>query len=186
MNSKTITVKVGGYTDLEVKEKIDRYDDAIKALRVAVNTGVLPGGGISLLKVSLELHDRIRKEQEKEHIDSNLGAALVIAIAVCEASFRKVLENCSLDVETNIDLFRKIYSGTENLYFSIKEGIPFYTSSLKEARCLDPFMVTTAAIDTAISLSISLLSSKGLVLTPYKIDMNDPELSPLQNGPLNF
>lgn len=184
LNSKTITVKVGGYTDLEVKEKIDRYDDAIKALRVAVNTGVLPGGGISLLKVGLNLKERFKNTVK--NIDANKDAAMIIAIALCDASFKKVLENCSLDFDKNLEMFTALYNGNSNLFFSIKDGIPFYTASLKDAKCLDPFMVTTAALDTAISLGISLLSSKGLVLTPYKIDMNDPELSPLQNGPLNF
>ncbi len=187
LNSKTITVKVGGYTDLEVKEKMDRYDDAIKALRVAVNTGVLPGGGITLAKIALELLLEFSPINEtRKEVDPNEQAAYSVMNQVCLASFKKVLENAGLSFDTNYQLITKLLPNNDTLYFAIVDGMPFYTASLRESKCLDPYMVTYAALDTAISLGISLLSSQGLVLTPYKIDMNDPELSPLQDGPLNL
>lgn len=180
LTSKTITIQVGGYTDLEIKEQMDRYDDAIKALRVAIQSGVLPGGGLALYRISEKL-ERIFHKNKNLESNQNKAIALAIMAELCRIPLEKIMENCMINQES-VDMLLK---GNKK-YYTIKDGQIKLFKNLKDTKCLDPFMVTYAGLDTSISLAISLLSSQGLVLTPYKIDMNDTELSPLQNGPLNF
>jgi chaperonin GroEL len=60
------TIKVGGFTQDEIQEKKDRYEDAICAVRAAIGEGIVPGGGTVLLKLSHKLIDKKHKDFSPE------------------------------------------------------------------------------------------------------------------------
>ncbi len=79
-------IKVGGSSEVEVGEKKDRYDDALNATRAAVESGVLPGGGVALLKASLSLN-----EVATANFDQQLGLSMLKAALTRPA--RTIVEN---------------------------------------------------------------------------------------------
>ena len=79
-------IKVGGSSEVEVGEKKDRFDDALNATRAAVEEGIVPGGGVALLKASLAL-----KDVKTANFDQQLGVSIIRAALNKPA--RTIVEN---------------------------------------------------------------------------------------------
>ena len=83
-------IKVGGATEIEVKEKKDRVDDALNATRAAVEEGVLPGGGVALLRCT----DAVRKISDA---NPDIQAGINIVLKALEAPIRQIVENAGVE-----------------------------------------------------------------------------------------
>ena len=155
-------VHVGGHTELEMKEKKDRVEDALHATKAAIEEGFLPGGGIALLQAALWLADSLGNELDdtpKPEGDELTGYDIVIN--ACERPFYKILENAGLgfsdigDIELRIkeeDDFWFGYNPREDDYFDMfKEGI------------IDPMKVTRLALENAASIAGTMLVTEALV-----------------------
>ena len=155
-------VHVGGHTEVEMKEKKDRVDDALHATKAAIEEGILPGGGISLLNAALWLTDSLSNDLDdspRPQGDSSIGYDIVIN--ACERPFYKILENAGYSNELIGDIEQKIkeegdfwfgYNPREEDYFNMfKEGI------------IDPTKVTRLALENAASVAGTLLITEAVV-----------------------
>ena len=148
-------VHVGGHTEVEMKEKKDRVDDALHATRAALEEGLLPGGGIALLNVSMLLLEQIGDLEGDQQVGYD------IIISALERPFYKILENAGYtndeigDIELNVKedgSFWFGYNPREEDYFDMfKEGI------------IDPTKVTRLALENAASVAGTLLITEAVV-----------------------
>ena len=156
-------VHVGGMTEVEMKEKKDRVDDALHATKAGLEEGILPGGGIALLNASTFLINQIGD------MEGDMQVGYDIVIEALERPFYKILQNAGYtsdeigDIELHIkeeDDFWFGYNPREEDYFNMfKEGI------------IDPTKVTRLALENAASVAGTLLITEAVV-TSVK-DKND-------------
>jgi len=149
-------VHVGGMTEVEVKEKKDRVDDALHATKAGLEEGILPGGGIALLNAAMLLVNQIGGNDNE---DEQTGYEIVIS--ALERPFYKILENAGLtnDEIGNIEQHIKEegdfwfgYNPREQDYFNMfKEGI------------IDPTKVTRLALENAASVAGTLLITEAVI-----------------------
>lgn len=154
-------VHVGGHTEVEMKEKKDRVDDALHATKAAIEEGILPGGGVALLNAALWLADSLQNPLDGEEITGDKAVGYDIVINACERPFYKILSNAgySYDATGEIELRIKEegdfwfgYNPREQDYFNMfKEGI------------IDPTKVTRLALENAASVAGTLLITEAVV-----------------------
>jgi len=144
-----VTIRIGGRTPIEVKEKRYRYEDAINAGRAAVKDGYLVGGGVSILNAYLDVHSRWNNAPEVQKVFR----------ALAEASTRQIAENSGLD--GNTVLLTTLRDKNKNYGFNALTQE--YGDLLKEG-VIDPFTVTEMAIDNAVSIASQIVSSRYIIV----------------------
>ena len=159
-------VHVGGHTEVEMKEKKDRVDDALSATKAALEEGILPGGGIALLNAANYLTEtRANKELTD---DENIGYDILTS--AIERPFFKILENAGYDedsienIETTVKESNERWSGFNP---RTEEYVNMYDSGI-----IDPTKVTRLALENAASVAGTMLITEAVV---YKVpgDGND-------------
>ena len=163
-------VHVGGMTEVEMKEKKDRVEDALHATKAALEEGILPGGGIALLNASMLLVDQIGDLEGDEQTGYD------IIISALERPFYKILLNAGYINDDIGDIELKIkedgdfwygYNPREQDYFNMfKEGI------------IDPTKVTRLALENAASVAGTLLITEAVVSTGKEKKKTSNELDP--------
>ena len=143
-------IYVGGTTDIEQKELYDRVDDAVCAVRSALEEGILPGAGKALLEESLAL-----RPLESESAERRAAAEILMhAIATPSA---QILINAGLDPNS-------IYKSSETLEpgygYNVKTG---EWGNLIEMGVIDPFKVTRSALQNAVSVATTILSTDAII-----------------------
>ena len=142
-------IKVGAATEAAMKEKKDRVDDALHATRAAVEEGIVPGGGVALIRCQKAI-DSLQLEG-----DEKVGAQ-IIARAV-EAPLRKLVDNAGLESALVIANVKKA-TGTNG--YNVRTGE--YVDMLK-AGVVDPAKVTRSALQNAASIAGLLLTTDCMV-----------------------
>jgi chaperonin GroEL len=149
-------VHVGGHTEIEMKEKKDRVEDALHATKAALEEGILPGGGIALLNAASQITHSI-PEDANEHTTTGFD----IVINACEKPFQKILLNAGLEIEdiNNIEADIKDNGNEwEGYNPRIKEIVNMF-----EAGIIDPTKVTRLALENAASVAGTLLITEAVV-----------------------
>lgn len=150
-------IYVGGNTDLEQKELYDRVDDAVCAVRSALEEGILPGAGMSLAyMVDGSLPDGASKEYEVAQKILNLALL---------APMNQIIENAGLCVNN-------LYHGKEEF----GEGVNIKTGEkgdLIKMGVIDPFKVTRSALQNAVSVAVTILSTNAVVTMARVYDAGD-------------
>ena len=136
-------IYVGGNTDLEQKELFDRVDDAVCAVRSALEEGILPGAGLALYQEGLLLLGS--KNSQKKIAKAILGAALKEPLH--QIQLNAGIENQRVYNEKNIGLDVK----------NNKEG------DLIDMGIIDPMKVTKQALQNAVSVAVTILSTNAIV-----------------------
>lgn len=139
---------VGGQTDLEQKELFDRVDDAVCAVRSALEEGILPGAGKALLEESAALFTDADKSQEYD-------AALRIVKAALMAPFLQILSNAGLKAE---DIYKDGIAIGEGYNLKTREF-----GDLIKMGVIDPLKVTRSALQNAVSVAVTILSTDAIV-----------------------
>ncbi len=139
-------IYVGGETDVEVKEKKDRVDDAIHAVKAAKKEGILPGGGVSLAYIGSNCKFK-----------GNAGelTGWRILIEACCSPFEKILSNAGLspgDYEGKLDRWGY---GVDVIDGKVKD--------MRKAGIIDPSLVTKEALKNAVSVATTILSTDAVV-----------------------
>ena len=143
---------VGAATEVEMKEKKDRVDDALHATRAAVQEGVVVGGGISLLRASSMLDlDSLKLVNE----DQNMGVFIVRS--ALEAPLRTIVENAG---EEGSVVVQKVREGKDD--FGYNAATETY-ENLLAAGVIDPTKVTRLAVENAASIASLLLTTECVV-----------------------
>lgn len=163
-------VYVGGHTEVEMKEKKDRVDDALHATKAAIEEGILPGGGIALLNASKMLTDSIGDIDGK---DEQTGYEIVIQAT--EKPFYQILHNAGFEHEFIGNLEQSIIESGDKW-----EGYNPRTQSLVnmfDEGIIDPTKVTRLALENAASVAGTMLLTEAVV-SNIKDDKQTPEVDP--------
>jgi chaperonin GroEL len=158
-------IRVGGATEIEVKERKDRVEDAMNATRAAVEEGVLPGGGVALLYAGRAL-DKLKHAND----DQKVGAEIVRR--AIQSPVRQIVENAGADGAVVVGkLLDKV---SLNRGFDAQNGI--YVDMLK-AGIIDPTKVVRIALQDAASVAGILVTTEAMVAEKPKKD------EPMAGGP---
>jgi chaperonin GroEL len=142
---------VGGQTDLEQKELYDRVDDAVCAVRSALEEGILPGAGKALVDETAAL----LSEMVDINISDEHDAALKIVVNALMAPFQQILANAGLKPS---DVYK---DGTPVGHgYNLKTG---KMGDLVEMGVIDPLKVTRSALQNAVSVAVTILSTNAII-----------------------
>tara|TARA_Y100000590_G_scaffold470400_1_gene664552 strand:+ start:16947 stop:18599 length:1653 start_codon:yes stop_codon:yes gene_type:complete len=144
-------IKVGGATEIEVKEKKDRVDDALNATRAAVEEGVLPGGGVALLRCTKAIKSLSNK-------NADIQAGINIVLKALEAPIRQISENSG--VEGSIVVSKVLENDSHSFGFDAQSEI--YTDLVK-AGIIDPTKVVRTALQDASSVASLLITTEAMI-----------------------
>jgi chaperonin GroEL len=144
-------IRVGGSTEVEVKEKKDRVEDALHATRAAVEEGIVPGGGVALLRAKAAV-----KGLKSEN--SDVQAGINIVLKALEAPIRQIAENSG--VEGSIVVGR--ITDNKSQTFGFNAQTEEYGDMLK-AGIVDPAKVVRAALQGAASVAGLLVTTEAMI-----------------------
>ena len=148
-------VHVGGMTEVEMKEKKDRVEDALHATKAALEEGVLPGGGIGLLNASTLLVEQIGD------LDGDKQVGYDIVISALERPFYKILENAGYTKDEIGDIELRIKED-QSFWFGYNPREQDYFDMFKEG-IIDPTKVTRLALENAASVAGTLMITEAVV-----------------------
>jgi|TARA_R100001509_G_scaffold101455_1_gene59446 chaperonin GroEL len=149
-------VNVGGHTEIEMKEKKDRVEDALHATKAALEEGVLPGGGVALCNAAMKLTheiDNVENDDERKGYD--------IIINACEQPFYKILSNAGYTKDNIADIELKIKE-TGDEWEGYNPRADKYVNMFTEG-IIDPTKVTRLALENAASVAGTLLITEAVV-----------------------
>ena len=163
-------IYVGAASEVEMKEKKDRFDDALAATHAAIEEGIIPGGGVSLIRAAQKL-DKLKADNE----DQETGIAIIKR--ALEEPLRIIVENAGMEGSVVVN---KVKEGKNAFGFNAATEI---YEDLFKAGVIDPTKVTRVALENAASISGMLLTTE-CVLTEH-VDENAapmPAMPPMGGG----
>jgi len=143
-------IRVGAATEVEMKEKKDRYDDALHATRAAVEEGIIPGGGVSYIR-AIDVLDKVDVANEDEKIGVD------IIRRALEEPLRQIVENAGLEGSV---IVQKVKEGKGDYGFNAYSE---KFENLLEAGVIDPTKVARIAIEKAASIAGALLITEAAI-----------------------
>jgi chaperonin GroEL len=155
-------LKVGGATEVEVKERKDRVEDALNATRAAVEEGIVAGGGVALLRAGLKLSLKLANE------DQNLGVAIVKK--ALEAPIRQIAENAGVEGSIVVGKIRDSKDESFGFNAQTEEYVDMYSAGI-----IDPVKVVRIALQDAASVA-------GLIITTEALIAEAPKHDKAENG----
>ena len=157
-------IRVGGATEVEVKEKKDRVDDALNSTRAAIEEGIVPGGGVALV--------RAKKAVEKLSSDNpDIQAGIKIVLRALESPIRQIAENSG--VEGSIVVGKVLENKDANFGFDAQEED---YKDLVAAGIIDPTKVVRVALQDASSVAGLLVTTEAMVAELPKKDAGAPAM----------
>jgi chaperonin GroEL len=163
-------IRVGGATEVEVKEKKDRVEDALNATRAAVEEGIVPGGGVALL--------RAKKAVGKLTNDNaDVQAGINIVLKAIEAPLRQIAENSG--VEGSIVVNKILENKSETFGFDAQTE---EYGDMLEKGIVDPAKVVRAALQDAASIAGLLVTTEAMVGEMPKEQSAMPAMPPGGGG----
>ncbi|VAV99914.1 Heat shock protein 60 family chaperone GroEL [hydrothermal vent metagenome] len=144
-------IRVGGVTEVEVKERKDRVDDALNATRAAVEEGIVPGGGTALLRCT-------KAVANLESDNADIQAGIKIVLRALQAPIRQIVENAG--VEGSIVVAKVLDHKKDTFGFDAQEEV--YVD-LVEAGIIDPTKVVRTALQDAASVAGLLITTEAMV-----------------------
>jgi chaperonin GroEL len=160
-------IKVGAATETEMKEKKARVEDALHATRAAVEEGIVPGGGVALLRASKALKDL------KVPGDEQIGVDIIRR--ACEEPIRQIVNNAGVEGAIIIGKIRE----NENAHFGYNAQTDVY-EDLVASGVIDPAKVTRSALQNAASIAGLMLTTEAMVCD---IPEKKPAPAPGGHGP---
>jgi chaperonin GroEL len=145
-------LKVGGATEIEMKEKKDRVEDAMNATRAAIEEGVVPGGGVALVRVQQALRARGIKG---ENPDQEMGVAIVLKSL--EQPLRTIVDNAGAD---SSDVLSEIRRHEGNYGYNAQTEA---YCDLVETGIIDPTKVVRVALQNAASIAGLMITTEAMI-----------------------
>src|SRR5215216_1421987 len=143
-------VKVGAATETEMKEKKHRVEDALQATRAALEEGIVPGGGVALLRAAESI--------EVDGLEDDEATGAKIVLRSLEEPLRQIAFNAGLEGSVVVNDVRKSKKKTEGLNAATGE-----IEDLIKAGVIDPAMVTRSALQNAASIGKNILTTEAIV-----------------------
>jgi len=156
-------IRVGGMTESEVKERKDRVDDALNATRAAVEEGIVPGGGVALLRASVGIKVKGLNDDE--------DAGIAIVRKALQAPIRQIVENAG--VEGSIVVAKILEANTATFGFNAQteEYVDMVTAGI-----IDPVKVVRTALQDAASVASLIITTEAAVTEAPKKDAGMPQM----------
>ena len=158
-------IRVGGMTEVEVKERKDRVDDALNATRAAVQEGIVVGGGVALIQAG-----KVLEGMTGANSDQNAGIAIVRR--ALEAPLRQIAENAGVDGAVVAGKIRE----SKDLSFGFNAQTEEYGDMFKFG-VIDPAKVTRTALEDAASVASLLITTEAMIA-----DRPEPKGAPAGGG----
>jgi chaperonin GroEL len=158
-------LKIGAASEVEMKEKKARVEDALHATRAAVEEGIVPGGGVALIRVSGSL-DKLKGDNE----DQKIGVDIIRK--AIESPLRQIVENAGVEASVVINEIKKnkddygFNALTEEYQHLIKAGV------------IDPTKVTRVALENAASVASMLLTTEAVICEKPEKEKPAPMMPP--------
>ncbi|MCA9347794.1 chaperonin GroEL [Candidatus Saccharibacteria bacterium] len=163
LNGKVAVIKVGGATETEIEEEKFRVDDAVAAVKAALDEGIVPGGGVTLINVSSAI-----KSDDKN--DPTIEAGKKLLVNALEQPFRVLMTNAGLNADEWLPQVKKAKVGQ-----GVNVNDPTKLVDLKATGVVDPARVTKEAVQNASSIA-------GTAITMGALVVDVPEAEPVAAG----
>ena len=150
-------IKVGASTEIEMKEKKARVEDALHATRAAVEEGVVPGGGVALVRVAAKLSELRGINEDQNH-------GIKIALRAMEAPLRQIVDNAGEEPSVVVN---NVKNGAGNYGYNAATGV---YGDMLEMGILDPTKVTRSALQFAASVGSLMITTEAMVTELPKKD----------------
>ena len=157
---------IGATTEVEMKEKKDRVDDALHATRAAVAEGIVPGGGVALIRAQSAL------DKLKVDVSDDYHTGILIVSKAIEAPLRTIVSNAGLSADVIIN---EVKSGKDDYGFNARTEQ--YGNLLSEG-IIDPTKVTRLALENAASISSLLLTTECVIGVKKEEKDSTPQMPP--------
>ena len=154
-------IKVGAATEVEMKEKKDRVDDALHATRAAVEEGIVAGGGVALVRAATKVAATLKGDNEEQDV------GIKLALRAMEAPLRQIVTNAGEEASV---VARAVKNGEGN--FGYNAGTEQYGDMI-EMGILDPTKVTRSALQFAASVAGLMITTECMVTDLPKDDKAD-------------
>lgn len=154
-------IKVGAATEVEMKEKKDRVDDALHATRAAVEEGIVAGGGVALVRAAAKVAASLRGDNEEQNV------GIKLALRAMEAPLRQIVTNAGEEASV---VASAVKNGEGN--FGYNAGTEQYGDMI-EMGILDPTKVTRSALQFAASVAGLMITTECMVTDLPKDDKAD-------------
>jgi chaperonin GroEL len=159
-------IKVGGVTEVEVKEKKDRVDDALNATRAAVEEGIVPGGGTALLRAKAAV-------AKLKSNNADIQAGINIVLKALEAPLRQIVENAGVEGSIVTNKITEHKSPTYCYNAQTDEYVDAITTGI-----VDPAKVVRTALQNAASVAGLLITTEAMIADAP----NDKPAMPMGGG----
>ena len=156
-------IKVGAATEVEMKEKKARVEDALHATRAAVEEGVVPGGGVALIRAKANIEGLKGINEDQNH-------GIQIALRAMEAPLREIVTNAGEEPSVIVN---KVKDGSGNFGYNAANG---EFGDMVEFGILDPTKVTRTALQNAASIAGLMITTEAMVAEAPKKD--EPAMPP--------
>lgn len=152
LSGKVAVIKVGGATETEIEEKKYRVDDAVAAVKAALDEGVVAGGGVTLVNLVSSINASSRD-------DDAVAAGKALLVKALEQPFRILLTNSGLNADEWLPQVKKAKPG-----YGVNVNSPTELVDLKAAGVVDPARVTKEALTNAVSIAGTAMTMGALVV----------------------
>lgn len=156
LEGRVAVIKVGGATETEIDEKKYRVDDAVAATKAALDEGIVPGGGVTLVNLAKNLKD------------DNAGSTIVKN--ALKTPFIQITENAGLNSQALLDKIEDAKPGFGVNVMAPEQGI----IDLKKAGVVDPARVTREAVQNAISIAATTITMGAAIVDLPEKEQNSP------------
>ena len=154
-------IRVGAATETELKEKKHRVEDALSATRAAVEEGIVPGGGVTLVNAVSAVDDLLKSSEIKSaHADIQTGVRIMQK--ALEVPMRKISANAGEDGAVIIENVRRLQKSRKNHRVGYNVMTGDYVDMV-EAGVPDPAKVTRGAVENAASIASMILTTEALI-----------------------
>jgi chaperonin GroEL len=161
-------IHVGGNSELEMKEKKDRVDDALNAAKAAIEEGIIPGGGSALIQAKEVISWKNSIGDEK------IGKQIVYK--ACSSPFKKILSNAGYTQEDIYKLMNKFSDKDKWKGYNLKTD---KFVNMEEAGIIDPFKVCKNALTNASSVASTIILTEGVVVDKPE-SKKEPSFNPME------
>ena len=144
-------IRVGGATEVEVKEKKDRVDDALNATRAAVEEGIVPGGGTALLRAKVAV-SKLKNE------NADVQAGINIVLKALEAPIRQIVENAGVEGSIVVNKIVENKSETYGFNAQTEQYVDMIATGI-----VDPAKVVRTALQDAASVAGLLITTEAMI-----------------------
>ncbi|HET8992109.1 MAG TPA: chaperonin GroEL [Candidatus Saccharimonadales bacterium] len=157
LSGKVAVIKVGGATETEIEEKKYRVDDAVHAVKAALDEGIVPGGGVTLINLASDIN--------VTDDDDSVAAGKQLLVKALEQPFRILLTNSGINADAFLPLVKNAKKGQ-----GVNVNSPYKLVDLKASGVVDPTRVTKESIQNAVSIAGTSMTMGALV-----VDVPEPK-----------